>query len=693
MRGVVIPLVLLALILGVLYAAWMQFGRHTTGVGPGGERVLIVYDVPSGPDDAPAETVSARSLAQLLCHFDVAITLVSTKDYEKGMANDASYVLYVGTKTGQPLPSDFIDDVFGATVPVMWIGANLERLEARHSMENFGYKLADTEDRFLTNDVEYKNHRFAKIDLSTFSVRVTRPSTVRVLAKARYVDNPLKPAQAGFEPTPGTPGEAGSGGYGGMAPGASDVAPTPTATPDPEPDLMAAASTLAPVGTPAGLPPGAPAPPKIEVPWILQGNNLWYVASDPLAFTVEGGAYVAFADVLYDFLGQPAAGEHPAFVRLEDIHAKRDAATLRKAADLLYERGVPFTFTMTPVYKNPATDETIFLTEAPQFIETIRYLIARGGAPILHGYTHQFSGETAVDFEFWNPYSGEPIESADETYASERVEKALNECFLARIFPLAWTTPHYAAGQTHYRAFANYFTTVVERRMPVELFGSDQFFPYLIKRDMHGQIVIPETLGYVNPAAGRAPADLLRDADAMKVVRDGWASFFFHTFLDLDLLAEMVDGLRDRGFKFVSLTEFNNKVTTASRVVASGVTEVRLTLDAQYKHEMTLAADGEMVEENYSVGTITGDVEKYVSLRPGQIQVVEGVYRRPAFSLANLGMFRPTLSGVTSPVALALLFIGLMTLVVFLAIWVFLVTRKTMQDVRGSVTGPTREGF
>ncbi|MCZ7585495.1 MAG: polysaccharide deacetylase family protein [Deltaproteobacteria bacterium] len=413
---------------------------------------------------------------------------------------------------------------------------------------------------------------------------------------------------------------------------------------------------------------------------------MWYVASDPLAYAVEGGAYLAFADVLYDFMNKAATEEHPAFVRLEDIHAKRDASSLRRAADLLAERGVPFAFTYTPVYKNEATGESIFLGEDPVFQDTLRYLVSKGGSPILHGYTHQHSGETAVDFEFWDPYRDGPIGEGDPVYASARVERALHESFLNEIYPLAWTTPHYAAGQTDYDVFSHFFTTAVERRMPVELYGSDQFFPYLIKSDMHHQILIPETLGYVNPDAGRDPEALLADAKAMKVVREGWASFFFHTFLDLNLLTEVVDGLKAQGYRFVSLTEFNNKVTTKDRVVATGINEVSLHLDAQYKHEKTLSATGELVDENFSFGTMSGQVDKYVSMSKNEIQVLEGVYRRPRFTWSNLHLFRPALTGVSSPVALALLFIGMLTLVTFLVIWIYLITRKTVASARNIAT-------
>jgi hypothetical protein len=36
------------------------------------------------------------------------------------------------------------------------------------------------------------------------------------------------------------------------------------------------------------------------------------------------------------------------------------------------------------------------------------------------------------------------------------------------------------------------------------------------------------------------------------VVRDGFASFYFHPFFDLSMLRETVDGIRALGYTFVS---------------------------------------------------------------------------------------------------------------------------------------------
>jgi hypothetical protein len=49
----------------------------------------------------------------------------------------------------------------------------------------------------------------------------------------------------------------------------------------------------------------------------------------------------------------------------------------------------------------------------------------------------------------------------------------------------------------------------------------------------------------------RRPEDLLRAARANLVVRDGFAAFYFHPFLDLEHLKRTVEGIETAGYRFV----------------------------------------------------------------------------------------------------------------------------------------------
>ena len=92
----------------------------------------------------------------------------------------------------------------------------------------------------------------------------------------------------------------------------------------------------------------------------------------------------------------------------------------------------------------------------------------------------------------------------------------------------------------------------------------DQFFPYPIANDYYGLYVWPENLGYVPlPRHGGKPQhvdDMLEMARLNKVVRDAWASFFWHpplirTEIGIASLEKLVDGIRAEGYEFISLQE------------------------------------------------------------------------------------------------------------------------------------------
>jgi Uncharacterized protein conserved in bacteria (DUF2334) len=96
----------------------------------------------------------------------------------------------------------------------------------------------------------------------------------------------------------------------------------------------------------------------------------------------------------------------------------------------------------------------------------------------------------------------------------------------------------------------------------------DQFFPYTIGYDYYGVHVWPENLGYVPlPRFGGSAQHvdtMLEAARANRVIRDAWASFFWHpilirTELGIESLEKLVDGVRALGYEFVSLQELRKR--------------------------------------------------------------------------------------------------------------------------------------
>ena len=225
----------------------------------------------------------------------------------------------------------------------------------------------------------------------------------------------------------------------------------------------------------------------------------------------------------------------------------------------------------------------LLLRDAPEQIEAIKYLQRKGGVLVGHGYTHQwdggrnpYNGVTGDDVEFYRVTEAprrtrrlqRTVPEDSSRWADRRVASMNREFEAAGIGPARiFEFPHYAASSE----------CVPCRRAPLRramgagvLFlracstsevrprnGSRrQFFPYVV-RDVYGSKVLPENLGSINPEpwhgyAARRPEDIVAAARANLVVRDGFAAFFFHPFLDLDYLRRTIAGIRRLGYRFVS---------------------------------------------------------------------------------------------------------------------------------------------
>lgn len=283
-------------------------------------------------------------------------------------------------------------------------------------------------------------------------------------------------------------------------------------------------------------------------PYIVRGGNLWHVADVPIDDISQYSGYMAFTDLLHEMVGSDHGEKHIALIRIEDVHPGVEQDRLRDIADYLFSRDIPFSIALIPVYKNQESGVSVTLTDRPDFVETIRYMQARGGEVVLHGYTHQYNGETAVDYEFWNDDVSAPVDGESEGWIKKRLMLALEECWNNDIRPVAWETPHYKASE-----FTN---AVIGENIPVYYGRRDQtFFPFIISRDHYGQLVIPETIGYVfeTPEDAGNNRQIPSPGD-MVLVRDGVASAFFHPFLDLDLLKRLTADVQGEGYSYVAVS-------------------------------------------------------------------------------------------------------------------------------------------
>jgi uncharacterized protein YdaL len=460
----------------------------------------------------------ATMTGNLVSHFG-SWSAQPVAQYSRGELGRFDAVVYIGSTFDEPLPNAFLDDVLASTRPVLWLNANIWQLERRAPDFERRYGFAtDKYDRSPIRRVQYKDatlSRWAKRTGGVMTYRRLDSTRVRTLADAIRVDGS-------------------------------------------------------------------------RFPWAVRARNLTYVGEIPFPYTSEADRVLAFSDLLFDLLAPRTGERHRALVRLEDINPLSDPEELRAAADYLHGEGIPFGFGVSPRYRDTTGDgdsgepTDLLLRDAPEVVDAIRYLQQKGGVLVGHGYTHQwdggenpYNGVTGDDVEFYRVTEGPngqvrhegPLPEDGARWADTRFAFMNREFEAAGVQPpQIFEFPHYAASAAAYRAAARrfavrwervfYFSGVLRGKSVYPKRFASQFFPYVV-RDVYGTKVLPENLGSINPEAwhgyaARRPEDLIAAARANLVVRDGFASFFFHPFLELRFLRQTIDGIRKLGYTFVS---------------------------------------------------------------------------------------------------------------------------------------------
>jgi len=498
-------------------------------VAAGQLNVCLYYDRAQSPSALHLGERSALMVRNLLGHFrEVDVQSSPLGDYAAGALSRCDRAAYIGTRFDERLPEAFVRDLSGYGRPFLWMNYNIWRLQQALGRERFSAAWGFEYQRIdagspqqhgqipqFYSEFAYKGSRFRKVaKLDTrgnffgySEILVVRPTSARVLSEA------VRP---------------------------SDGARTPYA---------------------------------------LRNNGFFFIADNPTSIIDERDRYLIFADLLFDFLGLEARSpKRYAAVRIEDVHPWYDLRLLYQTIDVLRARKVPFAISLIPRYVGPRAPDGFDASESPRFLRAIRHAQRSGASILVHGYEHHppldlgcgddGSGE---GYEFWDGCKGQPLPMDSAEFIQSRLDKAKKILRDGDIAFAGWVTPHYMASPLGFGLIQRNFGRIMQR-MPYFLEGLpvndpntiEQMFPYTIYRDQYGAHVWPENLGYIPlPERGgdahRVDA-MLEAARANKVLRDVWASFFWHpplirTGLGIGTLERLIDGLRAEGYEFVSLKE------------------------------------------------------------------------------------------------------------------------------------------
>jgi len=478
-------------------------------------RTLVLYDR-SGKWGWVGE-LDATMTANLVGHFG-AWDAKPAAEYRQGELDRYTATIYVGSVFGARLPVSLLDDMLHTGRPVIWVANNIGELENRAPdfRARYGWR-SSTLDRSTIPEVRYKGRsltRWTRESAGVMRYASLDRSRVRVLAQAVRADGS-------------------------------------------------------------------------SFPWAVRSRNFTYIGEVPFRYTSETDRVLAFADLLFDALAPKTRERHRALVRLEDINPRTDPAELKAAGDYLHAKGIPFGFGVSPYYRDPQGHDDkpyeLLLRNAPELVAALKYLERKGGVLVGHGYTHQwdgasnpYNGVTGDDVEFYrvteNPNGqvhdiGPLPGDTSRAWTEHRIVAANREFVAAGLDPpKIFEFPHYIASDRGYRAAArrfaarwersDYFAGLLGRGGVQYSHVEGQFFPYVV-HDVYGSKVLPENLGSIAPSTWhsykrRLPEDIVRAARANLVVRDGFAAFYFHTFLDLDYLTRTIAGLERAGYTFVS---------------------------------------------------------------------------------------------------------------------------------------------
>ena len=523
-------------------------------------------------------------LQNLLAHFPKYQQIAGPiEQYQKGDLDRCDASFYIGSYFENGIPKEFFEDYASTTKPVMWMGYSIWLPGPDYFHNIFGYSYSGLSK--LNNEV-----RDAKGKPTFYKFASYKGETFRKFGEFSRTD----PTQflAPFENV--------------ILRKTNDATDTQVI------------SELTHNGT------------KEKIPYVLRNKNHFYVADVPFSFMHEADRFLIVADLLFDVLGEsPMHNEKVAFLRIEDVSPYISLPFTYDLLKVLKEESIAANVSIVPIFTDPlryypSTNTFISMEKAPGFMLLVEDFKKLGHSFIWHGVTHQYedipnpyNAVSTDDFEFWMAAPlNQPVPKDSAPWVLSRLQEGLYSLAQGGIKPNTWLTPHYQASALDYYIFGRIFTWNVGRVIYFDhsaqnvppyssdlLMGSDtgsyqkrlqafrnmkvqttgpwngQMFPYLIYGDVYGQRLVPENLGNSQPFKSehvvwpRTLDEILEDAKRNLVLRDAWASIFYHPSLLDNLqnggrgqypgdpydLRRLVKGIKGMGYRFVNMDEVNRR--------------------------------------------------------------------------------------------------------------------------------------
>lgn len=293
-------------------------------------------------------------------------------------------------------------------------------------------------------------------------------------------------------------------------------------------------------------------------PHILRDKNLLAISQ----IDDSNISLVILADVLNNVFHIKREDKGKIFLRIEDLHPLRDVKILREMAEYLYKENIPYMVALIPVFIDTKTGYLNTISENKELIDTLKYMQEHGGSFILHGYTHQNSiKETSGEgFEFWDGEKDIPLDVDIEKYVYDKVGNGLKECIKNSIYPIAFEAPHYAMDSKGYKEIKKYFSTYSGQYQNSDKKFTSSLFPYVLRETEHFNKLIPENLGYFEPDNPLSLEKIKRNFNIISLAKGYTAGVFYHSYLSLKNLKEIVEFFKEQDVEFIDLKNEDNWV-------------------------------------------------------------------------------------------------------------------------------------
>ena len=118
--------------LSIIATAIFAFSQY--GIGQEYPQKKILIAVEGNTDLKNFAIGDGRQLAELLGHFNTAVTIKGVNKYNPGEINTFDYTFYIGFNGRNVVPAKFLDDVLATKKPVVWMNTGMIEFSEKYNL-------------------------------------------------------------------------------------------------------------------------------------------------------------------------------------------------------------------------------------------------------------------------------------------------------------------------------------------------------------------------------------------------------------------------------------------------------------------------------------------------------------------------------------------------------------------------------